>query len=239
MRQVLQSATILLQSNDCCKLRQNTPVRQSSISTILRKNRRLWTLYPKRGRCKVQAPTKGRNFSVKLTHLCGLVRRSRFWLDVSFYLRVKNIVRPSDWRELFWVWKFMKWSVRLRSQIRWNTIWNEKSPLRSGPFASSGSPGKTLTAMLEKPPVWCGFAPSEKFEKQNHHTIKYFDWMWVNSGRTGKCLALGAPDLQWPCAKYFPLRSSHSVSKYMNEHNFLVSISQYVYNKKTLMFEHF
>ena len=161
MRQVLQSATILLQSDDCYKVRQNTPVRQSSISTILRKNRRLWTLYPKRGRCKVQAPTKGRNSSVKLTHLCGLVldisffsevkkRRSRFWLDVSFYLRVKNIVRPSDWRTLFWVWKFIKWSVRLRSQFRWKTIWNKKSPLKSGPFASRGRAGENAYGPARK-----------------------------------------------------------------------------------------
>ena len=161
MRQVLQSATILLQSDDCYKVRQNTPVRQSSISTILRKNRRLWTLYPKRGRCKVQAPTKGRNSRVKLTHLCGLVldisffsqvkkRRSRFWLDVSFYLRVKNIVRPSDWRTLFWVWKFIKWSVRLRSQFRWKTIWNKKSPLRSGLFASRGRAGKNAYGPARK-----------------------------------------------------------------------------------------
>ena len=142
-------------------MRQNTPVRQSSISTILRKNRRLWTLYPKRGRCKVQAPTKGRNFSVKLTHLCGLVldisffsqvkkRRSRFWLDVSFYLRVKNIVRPSDWRELFWVWKSIKWSVRLRSQFLWKTIWNKKSPLRSGPFASRSRAGENANGPARK-----------------------------------------------------------------------------------------
>ena len=220
-------------------MRQNTPVRQSSISTILRKNRRLWTLYPKRGRCKVQAPTKGRNFSVKLTHLCGLVldisffshvkkRRSRFWLDVSFYLRVKNIVRPSDWRELFWVWKFIKWSVRLRSQFRWKTIWNKKSPLRSGPFASRGRAGENAYGPVEKPTVWCGFAPSEKFKKQNYHTITYFDWMWVNSGRTGKYIGSRCSSPAMTLCQIF----SHSVKKYIYRHNFLVSISQYVYNKK-------
>ena len=35
-------------------------------------------------RYKLQAPIKGRNIGVKLTHLCG------FWLDVSFFSRLKN-----------------------------------------------------------------------------------------------------------------------------------------------------
>ena len=35
---------------------------------------------------------------------------------------------------------------------------------------------------------------------------------WVRSGRTGKHLALGRP---WPRAKYFPVRPSHSVNKYI------------------------
>ena len=68
----------------------------------------------KRGRCKLQEPIESRNFGAKLTYLCG------FWLDLSFFSqlkkrsfatmigrfnlffsRVKNIVRSSDWLELW------------------------------------------------------------------------------------------------------------------------------------------
>ena len=48
----------------------------------------------------VQAAIKGGNFGAKLAHLCG------FWLDVSFFPRVKTIVRSSDWLELICVRKF-------------------------------------------------------------------------------------------------------------------------------------
>ena len=72
----------------------------------------------KRGGCKLQALIKGRNFGAKLTHLCGFwldvlffshlkKHRSRLWLDFSFFLRVKNIVRSSDWLELICVWRFV------------------------------------------------------------------------------------------------------------------------------------
>ena len=37
-----------------------------------------------KGRCKLQAPIKGRNFGAKLTDLCG------FWLDVWFFSHVKK-----------------------------------------------------------------------------------------------------------------------------------------------------
>ena len=43
---------------------------------------------------------KGRNLGAKLIHNYG------FWLDVSFFSRVKTIVRFSDWLELICVWKF-------------------------------------------------------------------------------------------------------------------------------------
>ena len=47
---------------------------------------------------------------------------------------------------------------------------------------------------------------------------------WVRSGRTGKYLALGRTSLRsvrtpWPRAKYFPVRPSHSVNKYILLHN--------------------
>ena len=72
----------------------------------------------KRGGCKLQALIKGRNFGAKLTHLCGFwldvlffshlkKHRSRLWLDFSFFLRVKNIVRSSDRLELICVWRFV------------------------------------------------------------------------------------------------------------------------------------
>ena len=52
--------------------------------------------------CEVALPAamKGGSFGSKLTHLCG------FWLDVSFFSRVKTIVRSSDWLELICVRKF-------------------------------------------------------------------------------------------------------------------------------------
>ena len=65
----------------------------------------------------LQAAIKGGNFGAKLTHLCGFwldvsffsrvkKHRSWFWLDVSFFSRVKTIVRSSDWLELICVRKF-------------------------------------------------------------------------------------------------------------------------------------
>ena len=80
----------------------------------------------KQRRCKPQAPIKGGNCGAKLTHLCGFLsdasflsrvknNRTRFWLDVSFFVcfcfcfvfcffsRVKNVVRYSDWLELICV----------------------------------------------------------------------------------------------------------------------------------------
>ena len=79
----------------------------------------------KQRRCKPQAPIKGGNFGAKLTHLCGFLsdasflsrvknNRTRFWLDVSFFVcfcfcfcfffsRVKNVVRYFDWLELICV----------------------------------------------------------------------------------------------------------------------------------------
>ena len=45
----------------------------------------------------LQAAIKGGNFGAKLTHLCG------FWLDLSFFSRVKTIVRSSDWLQLICV----------------------------------------------------------------------------------------------------------------------------------------
>ena len=59
----------------------------------------------------LQAAIKGGNFGAKLTHLCDFwldvsffsrvkKHRSRFWLDVSVFSRVKTIVRSSDWLEL-------------------------------------------------------------------------------------------------------------------------------------------
>ena len=50
---------------------------------------------PKWWYCKLQTPTKGGNFGMKLAHLCG------FWLDVSFSSHVKNIICNSDWRIIF------------------------------------------------------------------------------------------------------------------------------------------
>ena len=49
---------------------------------------------------------------------------------------------------------------------------------------------------------------------------------WVRSGRTGKYLALGhgartslrSVRTPWPRAKYFPVRPSHSVNKYIKFH---------------------
>ena len=48
----------------------------------------------------LQAAIKGGNFGEKLTHLCG------FWLDVSFFSRLKTIFRSSDWLELICERKF-------------------------------------------------------------------------------------------------------------------------------------
>ena len=65
----------------------------------------------------LQAAIKGGNFGAKLAHPCGFwldvsffsrvkKHRSRFWLDVSFFSHVKTIVRSSDWLELICVRKF-------------------------------------------------------------------------------------------------------------------------------------
>ena len=59
--------------------------------------------------CKLQVPIKGRNFGAKLTHLCG------FWLDVSFFSRVKTIICFFDWLELTYDTAF--WSVFLSMYI--------------------------------------------------------------------------------------------------------------------------
>ena len=64
-----------------------------------------------------QAARKGGNFGATLTHLCGFcldvsffshLKKHRwwFWLDVSYFLRVKAIVHSSDWLELICVSKF-------------------------------------------------------------------------------------------------------------------------------------
>ena len=59
--------------------------------------------------CTLQVPIKGRNFGAKLTHLCG------FWLDVSFFSRVKTIICFFDWLELTYDTAF--WSVFLSMYI--------------------------------------------------------------------------------------------------------------------------
>ena len=65
------------------------------------------------------------------------------------------------------------------------------------------------------------------FHRKNENAKKWsYDKMlidWVRSGRTGKYLALGQDArtslrlvrTSWPRAKYFPVRPSHSVNKYI------------------------
>ena len=76
--------------------------------------------------CKLQVPIKGRNFGVKLTHLCGFwldvsffshmkKHHWRFLLDVSFFSRVKTIICFFDWLELKYDTAF--WSVFLSMYI--------------------------------------------------------------------------------------------------------------------------
>ena len=66
----------------------------------------------KRGRCKLQAPIKGRNFGAKLTHHCGL------WLDISFFSHVKNH-RTRFWLDVSFFFTYEKyrsllWLARTR-----------------------------------------------------------------------------------------------------------------------------